>query len=64
MEMIVLEWSVFIIPSYILCSDRIYHFREIFNVTFGVPNTMEAFFLAVEGEIYAICLASNLPNNS
>ena len=24
--------------SYILCSELIYHFLEIFNVTFSVPN--------------------------
>ena len=41
--------------SYILCSELIYHFREI---TLGVPN------LVGDGEIHATCLASNLPDNS
>ena len=46
------------ILSYILCSELIYHFREIFNVTLSVPN------LVGDGEIHATCLASNLPDNS
>ena len=46
------------ILSYILCSELIHHFREIFNVTLGVPN------LVGDGEIHATCLASNLLNNS
>ena len=46
------------ILSYILCSELIYHFREIFKVTLGVPN------LVGDGEIHATCLASNLPDNS
>ena len=41
-----------------LCSELMHHFREIFNVTFGVPN-----FVA-DGEIHATCLASILPDNS
>ena len=35
------------ILSYILCSELIYHFREIFNVTPSVPN------LVGDGEIHA-----------
>ena len=46
------------ILSYILCSELIHHFHEIFNVTLGVPN------LVADGEIHATCLASNLPENS
>ena len=33
------------ILSYILCSELIYHFREIFKVTLGVPN------LVADGEM-------------
>ena len=32
------------ILSDILCSELIYHFREIFNVTLGVPNAAERSF--------------------
>ena len=46
------------ILSYTICSELIHHFREIFNVTLGVPN------LVGDGEIHATCLASNLPDNS
>ena len=46
------------ILSYILCSELIHHFRELFNVRLGVPN------LVADGKIYATCLASNLPDNS
>ena len=46
------------ILSYILCSELIHHFCEIFNVTFGEPN------LVTDGEIHATCLASILPDNS
>ena len=35
------------ILSYILCSELIHYFREIFNVTLGVPN------LPADGEIHA-----------
>ena len=45
------------ILSYILFSELIYHFSEIFNVTLVVPN------LLGDGEINATCLASNLPDN-
>ena len=44
--------------EYILYSELIYHFGEIFNITLSVPN------LVGDGEIYATCLASNLPDNS
>ena len=46
------------ILSYILCFEPIHYFREIFNVTLGVPN------LVADREIHATCLASNLPENS
>ena len=46
------------ILSYILSSELIYYFREIFNVTIGVSN------LVADGEIHATFLASNLPDNS
>ena len=62
MVMIVLEWSEFIILSYILCSDRIYHFREMSHSVYLIQ--WSHFLLVVEGEIHTICLASNLPNNS
>ena len=32
------------ILSYILCSEIIHHFREIFNVTLGVGNATEGSF--------------------
>ena len=44
--------------SYILCSELIHHFRELFNVRLGMPN------LVADGEIHATCLVSNLRDNS
>ena len=47
------------ILSYILYFEIIHHFCEIFNVTLSVRNATEgSFFLMVEGEIHATCLAS------
>ena len=46
------------ILSYILCSELIHHFHEIFNVTFRVPN------LVGDGGIHATCLASIFPDNT
>ena len=51
--------------NYILCSELMHHFGEIFDVTLGVPNaTKESFFLAADGEIHVSCLAFSLPDNS
>ena len=52
------------ILSYILCSEFIHHFCEIFNVIIVAPNATEGSFLLVDGEIHATCLASNLLCNS
>ena len=46
------------ILSYILCSELIYHFCEVFNVTLSVHS------LVGDGEIHTTCLASNLPDIS
>ena len=40
------------ILSYILCSELIHHFREIFKVTIGVSN------LVADEEIHATCAAA------
>ena len=37
------------ILSDILCSEFIHHFREIFNVTLGVPNAAEGSFFGGGG---------------
>ena len=37
------------ILSYILCSEFIHYFREIFNVTLGVPNATEGSFFGSGG---------------
>ena len=53
------------ILSYILSSEVIHYFHEIFNVTPGVPNATEGcFFWVANGEIHATCLPFNLPDNS
>ena len=52
------------ILSYILYSEIINYFREIFNVTIDGDNaTGGSFSLAAEGGIHATCLASNFPDN-
>ena len=53
------------ILSYILCSELIHHFHEIFNVTLCVLNATEGcFFFVADGEIHATRLAFNLPDYS